>query len=78
MKVLIELPDHWLDTDKAESLDFIGRQARQEMRSAIVAALTETVLAGIKTPTFSAEEIRAEVKTAIVDRLVDRAIKPHA
>lgn len=43
MKVLIELPDNWLDADNMQNLDWIVKTVRQEVRAQVVKALVEQV-----------------------------------
>ncbi len=59
MKVLIELPDNWLDTDLSNNLDWITRTVKQEVRHQLVKALVDQVV--VPKIEFSEEELQSLV-----------------
>lgn len=62
MKVLIELPDSWLDSDLTDNIQWITRTIREEVRRQLVEKLAQqTDLPELE---FSAEEMRPLVAAA--------------
>lgn len=63
MKIVIELPDNWLDTDLTGNLDWIARTVREEVKSSLVKAISEQV--EVPKVEFTAEEL----KPLILDKI---------
>ena len=66
MKIVLELPDNWLDTDLTGNIEWVARTVRDEVRTAIVKSLAEQV----KLPqvTFTADELRPLVADKLAER----------
>jgi len=69
MKVLIELPDDWLDSDLMGNLEWITKTVRQEVRNQLVKALVEQ--ADLPKLEFTPEEMRPLVAKALADKQAD-------
>lgn len=69
MKVLIELPDNWLDADNINSLEWITRTVRQEVKSQLVKALAEQV--DLPKLEFTAEEMKPLVAKILAEKQAD-------
>lgn len=71
MKILIELPDGWLDSDLTGNLDWITKTVRQEVATQITKALVEKGLKELPELHFERELIRQEVKKRLVDSIAE-------
>ena len=69
MKVLIELPDNWLDADLMGNLDWITKTVRQEVKTQVVKALTEQV--ELPKLTVTKDELRPLVVKALAEKQAD-------
>lgn len=69
MKILIEVPDNWLDGDKCDDLSFITRTCKQEVQKRLMDVLTEKAMKELKMPKITIS--RAELKRAVLDRMVE-------
>jgi hypothetical protein len=69
MKVIIELPDNWLDTDLTGNIDWITKSVRQEVSRAVTDAVVKTVQ--IPEVKISKEELKVAVLKELVNRKVD-------
>lgn len=69
MKVLIELPDGWLDADLMGNLEWVSRTVRQQVREQIAKALADQV--DLPKLEFTAEEMRPLVANILAERKAD-------
>lgn len=70
MKLLIEVPDNWLDDDKLSNLSFITSTCRQELQKILLDEMTNALMKeALPLPkiTITPEEL----KKAILDRQVE-------
>lgn len=70
MKILIEIPDNWLDSNKLDDLSFITRTCKQEVQKRLVDLTVEKIWAETKIPEI--EISREEIKAKLLDRMVDK------
>lgn len=69
MKVLIELPDNWLDTDLTDNIQWMTRTVHEEVKRQLVKSLVEQV--DLPKLEFTAEEMLPLVAKALADRKAD-------
>lgn len=73
MKVIIELPNNWLDTDLTGNLDWMTKTVKQEVARQVERALVTYVLKETKMPKI---EIKPEeVKDRMLTILAERALE---
>lgn len=75
MKVIIEIPDGWLDENVLDNLAFITRTCREEIQHKLMTSATEKALKSMKIPKITIS--KSELKKAILNRMVDERMKDN-
>lgn len=75
MKILIEVPDGWLDGKLLDDLSFITRTCKQEVQKRLVDLVTEKTLREMKIPKITISE--KELKKAILNRMVEERMRDN-
>lgn len=73
MKILIEVPDNWLDGDYAGNIEFITRTCKQVITQRLTDKMLDEVIE--KTPVPKINVNKAELKNRIIDILAHRALE---
>lgn len=72
MKILIEIPDNWLDERKLNNLGFITRTCKEELQKILMDVAKEKLLSDLKIPEITID--REELKQAILNEMVERKL----
>ena len=73
MKILIEVPDNWLDGDYAGNIEFITRTCKQVITQRLTDKMLDEVIE--KTPVPKIEISKEELKSRMLDILANRALE---
>jgi hypothetical protein len=70
MKILIELPDNWLNIEESQNLFLLSGTVRDQVHK----ALAEAILKQVKLPKFKVDqkELKRRVMAELVERAIDR------
>lgn len=72
MKILIELPDNWLDSDLTGNLDWMVKTVRSEVKDQLIKAIVEQV----EMPKLDIDQ--GELKRLVLDKLATRMVEDRA
>lgn len=73
MKVIIEIPEGWLEEEKLNNIGFITRTCKEEVQNMLIKMTTESVLAHMKPPKIKISQ--KELKKAILERMVEEKMQ---
>ena len=75
MKVVIELPDNWINEDMTGNLDFMFRTVKQEVAKQVKDRVVEEVLKNTPLPEITITG--AEIKDRMITILAERALQKN-
>lgn len=75
MKILIEIPDNWLDSNKLDDLAFITRTCKQEVQKRLMDIAVDKALKEIKVPKIKLDE--KEIKRILLDKITDKMVQTY-
>ncbi len=73
MKVIIELPDNWLNTDLTGNIDWITRTVKDTVQHEIKEKVVEQVLSQTELPkiVITPEEVKDRMVTILAERALE-------
>lgn len=75
MKILIEIPDNWLNANVLDDLGFITRTCKQEVQKRLMDIAVDKILKTMKVPKIKISE--KELKARLLDRLTDKMVDTY-
>lgn len=69
MKIYIEVPDNWFDTEKLDNIGFVTRTCKEEMRKILMESISKKLLETLPIPKIVIS--KKELKKAVLDRIVE-------